>query len=165
MNKTWCVLVMDIQVLLSSSAPFPLASDKHSSHEAASLPTHSRSDEMHLLLRLVAGIASPFSSKGLRGTSASSRSLRENDVVCYNHGDAPEHHAFHQPGTPRSPPQRAQAEDGTLHVLVIEISCTALLMTLGDLKGNGKPFGVRSQQECPHRNNGDEAQAGIEGEK
>nr|GMD75721.1 hypothetical protein Iba_chr13bCG3400 [Ipomoea batatas] len=65
------------QVLLSSLAPFPQASDKHSSHEAASLPTHSRSDEMHLPLQLVAGTASPFSSKGLRGTSASSRSLRE----------------------------------------------------------------------------------------
>nr|GMD77589.1 Os01g0926450 [Ipomoea batatas] len=94
---------------------------------------------------------------------------RQNDVVCYDHGDAAKHHAFHQPGTPRSPPQRAQAEDGTLHVFVIEISCTALLMTLGDLKGNGKPFGVRSQQECPRRNNDagnlSEAQAGIEGEK
>ncbi|BAS75995.1 Os01g0926450, partial [Oryza sativa Japonica Group] len=43
----------------------------------------------------------------------------EHDVVGDDHRDAPEHHRLHQPGAPRRPPQRAQAEDGPLHVLVV----------------------------------------------
>nr|ACL54221.1 unknown [Zea mays] len=44
---------------------------------------------------------------------------RQHDVVGDDDGDAPEHHRLHQPGAPGRPPQRAQAEDGALHVLVV----------------------------------------------
>jgi hypothetical protein len=43
----------------------------------------------------------------------------EDDVVCDDHRDAAEHHGLHQTRAPWRPAQRAQAEDCTLHVLVV----------------------------------------------
>jgi hypothetical protein len=43
----------------------------------------------------------------------------KDDVVCDDHRDAAEDHGLHQPGTPRCPAQRAEAEHGALHVFVV----------------------------------------------
>lgn len=43
----------------------------------------------------------------------------ENDIICYDHRDAPKYYSFYEPRAPWSPAQWAQAEYGPLHVLVI----------------------------------------------
>jgi len=43
----------------------------------------------------------------------------QHDVVGDDHGDAAEDDGLHQAGAPGRPPQRAQAEHGALHVLVV----------------------------------------------